>query len=103
MKLTKQEIDHLALLARIGVTEEEKEKFGSQISSILEYVSKLDEVDTKDVLPTLQPGWSMNVTRNDVAKNCDKETREGILANMPAREGDLLKVKPVFGAAPKDF
>ncbi len=103
MKLTKQEIDHLALLARIGLTDEEKEKFGHQISSILEYVSKLNEVDTRDVEPTLQPGGSKNITRPDAVKNCDEETRRSILANMPAREDDLLKVKAVFEPQPEEF
>lgn len=96
MKLIKKEIDHLALLARIGLTENEKEKFGDQISSILEYVSKLNEVDTSDVPPTHQPGGAQNVTRADIVKVCDAAIRERLLSAMPAREGDLLKTKAVF-------
>lgn len=103
MKLSKQEIDHLALLARIGLTDEEKEKFGGQISSVLDYVGKLNELDTKDVEPTNQPGGAQNVARSDAVKGCDAATRERLLAAMPAREGDLLKTKAVFEETPKDF
>lgn len=103
MKLTKKEIDHLALLARIGLTEEEKEKFGEQISSVLEYVSKLNELDTKEIEPTNQPGGAKNVTRPDAVYENDKVTREALLALMPKREGDLLKVKAVFEEVPQDF
>lgn len=103
MKLSKQEIDHLALLARIGLTEEEKEKFGEQISSILEYVSKLNEVDTENVEPTLQPGGASNISRPDAILPSEPKLREALLSAMPAREGDLLKTKAVFENAPKDF
>lgn len=103
MKLKKEEIDHLALLARIGLTEEEKEKFGEQISSILEYVSKLNEVDTKNVEPTHQIGGAVNVSREDIVRGCDTKTREELLKAFPNREDDLLKVKAVFEETPKDF
>lgn len=103
MKLTKKEIDHLALLTRIGLSEEEKEKFGEQISSILEYVSKLNEIDTSDAPPTHQPGGAQNVARSDAVKGCDAATRERLLAAMPCREGDLLKTKAVFEEQTKDF
>lgn len=96
MKLTKQEIDHLAHLARIGLSKEEKEKFGSQISSILEYVSKLNEIDTSNVPPTLQPGGASNISRSDAVFPLVPKVREALLSAMPAREGDLLKTKAVF-------
>ncbi len=100
MKLTIKEVDHLAGLARIGLTGEEKEKFRDQISSILDYVSKLNELDTKDVEPTLQPGGSINVARADIVAEADSGERKKILDAMPAREGDLLKTKAVFVPTP---
>lgn len=104
MKLTKQEVDHLAALARIGLTEEEKEKFSDQISSVLDYVSKLNELDTEKVEPTLQSGDTQtNIGRIDVVFDCGSEIKKGVLAAMPSRVGDLLKTKPVFEASSDDL
>lgn len=104
MKLTKQEVDHLAALVRIGLKEEEKEKFAGQISSVLEYVSKLNELDTENVEPTLQSGEAQpNSGRMDIVYDCAPELRKGVLEAMPGREGDLLKTKPVFKESSEDF
>lgn len=104
MKLTKKEVDHLAALSRIGLTDEEKEKFRDQISSILDYVSKLNELDTDAVLPTLQSGDVLsNAGRADMVVDCDQEVRKRMLEAMPDRVGDLLKTKPVFEQSSEDF
>ena len=52
MKISKEEIEHIAVLARLSLSEEEKELFGSQLSSILDYMEKLNELDTKGIEPT---------------------------------------------------
>lgn len=104
MKLTKKEVDHLAMLARIGLSEEEKGKFADQISSILDYVSKLNELDTDAVLPTLQSGDTQaNAGRKDMVLSSEPEVRKRMLEAMPGREGDLLKTKAVFEEQTKDF
>ena len=104
MKLTKKEVEHLAMLARIGLKEEEKEKFGQDISLILDYVSKLNELNTDKIAPTLQSGdVAANAGRLDVLSDCGSKVREGLLNAMPAREGDLLKTKAVFTETPEDF
>lgn len=63
--LTEKEVEHIALLAKLGLTEEEKEKFRKELSVILDYVNKLDEVETKDVSPMAGGTDLANITRND--------------------------------------
>ncbi len=94
----------MAKLARIGLAEEEKEKFGKDLSSILDYVSKLNELNTKDIEPTLGGGETeSNTGRLDIVLDCLPEVRQKLLENMPAREGDLLKTKAVFEEPAEDF
>lgn len=96
MRLTGDQIEHLAELARLELTDVEKVKFGSQLSSILEYVNALSKVDTEGVEPTLQVTGLENVAREDRVLGCEADIRELILKNIPQREGDLLKVQGVF-------
>lgn len=63
--LTKKEVEHIAFLAKLGLTEEEKEKFRKELSAILEYVNKLDEVDVSGVEPMAGGTDLTNITRND--------------------------------------
>ena len=65
MKVDKKLIEHVASLARLELTEQEKEKFVPQLKEILDLFSKLDEVDTKDTKPSYQPVKIKNVTRED--------------------------------------
>ena len=61
MKITKQEVEHVAKLARLELSEQEKEKLTDQLSNILTYVEKMSELDTKGVEPTshvLATGWA---------------------------------------------
>lgn len=101
-KLTKQEVEHIAELARLHLTEEEKELFAGQLSSILEWVNKLQEVDTSKVLPMAHVLEVKNVTRDDEVKPVP-HSHEILLGDMPEREGDLLKVPAVFEAQSKEF
>lgn len=97
MHLSQKEINHLAELARLELSDKEKQMFGEQLSSILEYLEKLQAVDTNNIPPTAQVTGLQNVWRDDEVKNCDEETRRRLLDNLPEREGDLLKTKAVFG------
>lgn len=96
MELSKQEIEHIALLARLGLTEEEKEKFAKQLSSILDYVEQLKEIDTDGVEPTAQVTGLENVMREDVMADCTKEVRDKLIKLVPDSEDDLVKTKSVF-------
>lgn len=68
MKVDKKLIEHVASLARIKLTEQEKEKFAPQLKEILDLFSKLDEVDTKNTEPSYQPVELKNVIREDEPK-----------------------------------
>ena len=96
MKLSKEEVEHIALLARLGLSEEEKEKFALQISSILDYVEQLKEIDASNIEPTAQVTGLENVMREDVISDCEKEVRDGLLEQAPMKDDDLIKTKSVF-------
>ncbi len=96
MKLTKQEVEHIAKLARLELTEIEKDKFATQISSILGYFKELKKVDLSKVEPTAQVTGLENVTRPDEVKKCDREIMKKLISVAPERVDNLVKVKAVF-------
>ena len=89
MKLSRQEVQHIALLARLGLSEDEIEKFRIQLSDILENFEILKQVDTADLPPTSQSIALQNVLRPDEAKA--SYPVEDILNNAPQREGNCFK------------
>ena len=95
MKLSREEVLHIALLARLGLTEAEVEKFSEQLSQLLENFESLQQVDTNDVPPTAQSIALQNVFRSDEV-SASLPTAE-VLANAPRREGDFLRIRPVMG------
>lgn len=96
MTLTAKEVEHIAELARIGMTPTEKKKFQNQISSILEYVKKLEEVNTIGVEPTAQVSGVINALRIDEVKPQTRETMENLVKAAPMYEDGLVKTKAVF-------
>jgi aspartyl-tRNA(Asn)/glutamyl-tRNA(Gln) amidotransferase subunit C len=96
MKLTGEQVQRVAGLARVEITETEKEKFADEISAVLGYIGQLQEADTKNIPATNQVTGVINVTREDIVEGCDEETRKKILAGAPMREGDYIKVKAVL-------
>ncbi|MDD2807467.1 MAG: Asp-tRNA(Asn)/Glu-tRNA(Gln) amidotransferase subunit GatC [Patescibacteria group bacterium] len=96
MALTKSEVEHIAKLARLGLTEEEKTKFASQLSSILNYVEQLGSVDTDGIEPTAQVTGLENIYRLDQIEDCDSQTQQKLIASAPASEDNLIKTKSVF-------
>lgn len=96
MKLTKQEVEHIAALARLELTEKEKEKFADQLSSILGYFKELQKVDLNNVEPTAQVTGLQNVARSDEVKKCGEETMKKLIDAAPERIDNLVKVKAVF-------
>ena len=94
MEITKDDITRLANLSRIELNETEKNKFGGQIASILDYVKQIEEVDTSAVDLATPAGAQINILRKD-AVNQYQETRK-IIDQFPAKYGNLNKVKKVF-------
>ncbi|MEA2088955.1 MAG: Asp-tRNA(Asn)/Glu-tRNA(Gln) amidotransferase subunit GatC [Patescibacteria group bacterium] len=96
MKLNKQQVEHIAKLARLELTEKEKKIFSVQLSSILDYVGKLEEVNTDGVEETSQVTGLINSIRDDVVEEALLESKQEILNNAPDKEDNLFKVKSVF-------
>ena len=94
MKLSREEVLHIALLARVGLSEDDVDKFSEQLSNILENFEILQQVDTTDVPPTAQPIALRNVTAVD--EPAPSIPTEDVLANAPQREDDFFKVRPVL-------
>jgi len=94
MKISKEEIEHIASLARLYLSEEEKELFGSQLSSILDYMEKLNELDTKDIEPTSHVLPLSNVMRDDIPS--PSIPREDALLNAPDRTNKFYRVPKII-------
>ena len=94
MKLSREEVLHIARLARLGLTEIEVDRFSEQLSNILENFEILQQVDTTDVLPTAQSITLQNVMRDDEVTPSLPPSE--ILANAPRREGDCFRVRAVL-------
>ena len=94
MTLTLQEVEHIAELARLALSEEEKERFRQQLSAILDYAVRLRNLDTTGTPPTSSVLPERSVLRSD-------EPRPGfsldeLLRNAPDVENDQFRVPPVF-------
>jgi aspartyl-tRNA(Asn)/glutamyl-tRNA(Gln) amidotransferase subunit C len=96
MKLTKKEIEHIATLARLELSDEELKKYGSQLSDVLSYIDQLKEVDTEDTEPTAQVTGLENVLREDVVEDWDKQEIEEALKQAPEVEDRQVKVRRVL-------
>ncbi len=96
MKLKREQIDHIAKLARLELTEEELKKYGSQLSDILNYIDQLKEVDTTDIEPTAQVTGLENALREDAKEDWDKTESEEALRQAPELENGQIKVKRVL-------
>ena len=94
MALTADEVRHIALLARIGVTDEDVARFQAQLSSILDHFAALQAIDTEGVPPTAQPQDLLNVERPDEPR--PSFPRDVMLANAPARDGGFVRVRRVL-------
>ena len=94
MGITKKDVEHIALLARIHFSDEEKEKFSAQLDAILSYVAQLNELDTSKVEPMAHVLPLQNVLREDKVTNGPPS--EIVIRNAPQFEGNLFKVPPVI-------
>ena len=94
MKLSRDEVLHIARLARVGLTDSEISRLSEQLSDILENFEILQQVDTTGVTPTAQSIDLQSIMRDDeVAPSFPPDD---ILANAPRREGDCFRVRAVL-------
>jgi aspartyl-tRNA(Asn)/glutamyl-tRNA(Gln) amidotransferase subunit C len=94
MTLSVDEVRHVATLCRVALTPAEEEHMREQLSSILEHVARLQEVDTAAVPPTSSGLDLQNVERADIAR--PSLPPEAVLANAPDRAGDLFRVRAIL-------
>jgi aspartyl-tRNA(Asn)/glutamyl-tRNA(Gln) amidotransferase subunit C len=94
LKITKDEVTHVARLARLEFTEAETEKFTSQLNNILMYMEMLNRVDTTGVAPMTHAIAQQNAFREDQVK--PSLSRDNTLANAPDARGDFFRVPKVI-------
>ncbi len=94
MALTIGEVEHVALLARLALSAEEKQTFAEQLGSILEYANKLNALDTEGIEPLVNILPVFNVLRDDEVK--PGSIREEILSNAPLLEAEQYKVPKII-------
>jgi aspartyl-tRNA(Asn)/glutamyl-tRNA(Gln) amidotransferase subunit C len=94
--LSKDEVKKIANLARIEISEEEAEKYATELSDILGFVEKLNEADTDEVEPIAHITGAKNVIREDRVVEYSDDTKESIINNFPEKKDRFNKVKAVF-------
>ncbi|MEW6556426.1 MAG: Asp-tRNA(Asn)/Glu-tRNA(Gln) amidotransferase subunit GatC [Elusimicrobiota bacterium] len=94
MKITIKDVEYVAKLAQLELTEQEKKEYTIQLNSILEYMDELNKVDTSNVLSTASVIKIKNVFREDKIKKSD--IAEDIISNAPSKEDRFFKVKKVI-------
>lgn len=94
MRLTKQEVEHIAGLARLSLTSQEIEQYREQLSDILAYAERLQALDTSGIAPTSSVLPLHSVLRADEVRQ--GLTKEELLRNAPNTKDDQFKVPPVL-------
>ena len=96
--LSREDVAHVARLARLELTDEELDLFTPQLVAILDHAADVEALDLDDVPPTSHPYPLANVTRPDEVR--DAGIRDAVLAEAPAAEDGMFRVPPVLGEAP---
>ncbi len=96
--INKEEIKHIAELARIGLSEAEIEKMEKELSAILDHMDTLKKVDVSQVDLTSFSVLIENTMREDEIKETEPAVEERLLEAVPEKKGKLVKVKTVFGS-----
>jgi aspartyl-tRNA(Asn)/glutamyl-tRNA(Gln) amidotransferase subunit C len=92
--LTPEEVRHVAMLARLGLSDEEVETMRVQLEQVLDYIDMLNKVDTSQIPPTAQVLSHLNVTRQDAAR--PSWPPADLLANAPGQEDGFFRVPAVL-------
>jgi aspartyl-tRNA(Asn)/glutamyl-tRNA(Gln) amidotransferase subunit C len=91
--ITVKDVEHVAKLARLDLTEEEKEKFAKQLGDVLKYVEQMNEVDTTGVKPMAHAFDIVNVMRED--KVVYEQAKEELMKNAPEEENGFFRVPKI--------
>ncbi len=104
MKLKDEEVKHIAELARLELSAKEVKMYAKQLTEILDYVNKLNELKLPIEAPQMaHAAGGVNVLRADEVRACDAETRKKLIEAFPHREGDLLESAAVFADRNEDL
>ena len=95
MSLSREQVQHIARLARVGLSEEDVDRFSEQLSEILDYFERLRQVDTDGVPPTAHTLPLHNVMR-EVDEPSPPLDSEAVLGNAPVRDGNYFRVKVIL-------
>ena len=95
MALTLADVDHVASLARLGLTDEERERMRDQLSTILEHIGELAQLDTESIPPTASVIQMTNVWREDVVR--PSLTSDQVFQNAPRVSDDCFVVRSPLG------
>ncbi|HAS10789.1 MAG TPA: Asp-tRNA(Asn)/Glu-tRNA(Gln) amidotransferase GatCAB subunit C [Acidimicrobiaceae bacterium] len=96
--ISRDDVAHVARLARLTLTDDELDTFTSQLASILDHAADVEALDLDDVAPTSHPYPLENVVRPDEVRPC--LDRDEVLAEAPSAEDGMFRVPPVLGEAP---
>lgn len=92
--ITLKDVEHVAKLARLDLSEEEKSKFADQMGKLLDYFNQLKEINTEDIEPMAHPVQAVNVVREDqIVPSCG---RDEILKNAPEEEDGYFRVPKII-------
>ena len=94
MSLSPQEVEHIAKLARLQLTDEQKERYRGQLEAILDHVAKLQELDTENIPPTASVSVAQMPLRADEPR--PGLSRDDLLKNAPKQDDDQFQIPPVF-------
>lgn len=97
-RITRDDVAHVARLARLSLDDEELDRFTGQLAAVLEHARDVEALDVADVPPTAHPYPLRNVFRDDEPR--PSLDRDEVLAQAPAAEGGRFAVPPVLGEAP---
>lgn len=94
MKLSRDQVERVALLARLRLTNTETAQLAEQLGAILEYMEQLNQLDTKDIEPFSHASNAINALREDRVVN--QPDADALLANAPERDGTFFKVPKII-------
>lgn len=94
--ISKKEVEHIAKLARLGLTKREVIKFQKELSKILDYIIKLEKADVSGIEPTFHSILLENITREDKINLQKAETKEGLIKAVPEEKERYIKVKSIL-------
>jgi aspartyl-tRNA(Asn)/glutamyl-tRNA(Gln) amidotransferase subunit C len=97
-QITREDVAHVAKLARLDLDDEELDRFTGQLAKVLEHAQDVEALELDDVPPTAHPFPLHNVLRADEAR--DAGVRDAVLAEAPAAEDDMFRVPPILGESP---